>query len=236
MNQIELLWQLQNLDSQMNRLEKKLDASDIKEQLKKIKLMFEAEKEKMAYSKELLKNVMKEIRSNKTKAEELKYNYQKTEEKLYSGVVSSAKQLEAMQKNLDEMQNSIQNLENKGKILQEEAKRLDEANKRSRIKLLKCKNSFDSMKKEYTVGREEAGKEYETFKKQRQALLKKINKGLLKRYNRVRLGTDTAVVLLEDGKCSGCHMEVSVLCMEHLKEGNYVSCETCGRILYYKDN
>ena len=34
------------------------------------------------------------------------------------------------------------------------------------------------------------------------------------RYNRVRLGMDTAVVTIEDGKCGGCHMEVSVMYTE----------------------
>jgi len=236
MNQIELLWQLQNLDSEMSELEKKLDDYNKLDKLKKIKARFNLERKMMDKNKGLLQERIKEIRSNKTKAEELKYNYLKTEEKLYSGIVSSAKQLELMQNNLEEMQNSIQDLQNQGKALQEEMKSLKEAGKRSKIKLIKYKNSFDSLKNEYTEGREETGKKIELLKEKRKVLVQEIDEGILKRYNRVRLGTDTALVVVEDGKCGGCHMAVSVLCMQHLKEGNYVCCETCGRILYYKDN
>jgi predicted nucleic acid-binding Zn-ribbon protein len=41
-------------------------------------------------------------------------------------------------------------------------------------------------------------------------------------------------VTIEDGKCGGCHMEVSVMYTERLKEDEMVNCETCGRILYPK--
>ncbi len=236
MNQIELLWQLQNLDSEIMELERKLNAAEIKERLKEIKLKFDAEKEKLDSNKELVDRGKKEIRASKTKKEELRFSFQKTEEKLYSGIVSSAKQMEAMQKNLDETQNTIQKLEDKMSQLKQEVEDLEEEEKKGKLKLLRLKNTFDSLKKEYTENRQEAAKKYEALKEKRQELVKTINKNLLRSYNRVKTGTDTAVVLVEDGKCSGCHMEVSVLCMQHLKEGSIVSCETCGRILYQRES
>jgi hypothetical protein len=234
MRQIDLLWELQKTDSRIGELERKLDMYSSKEKLKEIKSKFDEEKGLLDKNELLLKETVKSTRANRAKAEELKYNYQKTEEKLYSGNVSNVKQLEGMQKNLEEMQRNIQTLENICKVYEDEKKSLEDQIKKSKIKLVKFKNTFDVLKEKYINGEEKVKKEYEDLKEKREELIKKIEERVLNRYNRVRLGTDTAVVLIEDGKCSGCHMEVSVICLEKLKEEKMINCETCGRILYMK--
>jgi predicted nucleic acid-binding Zn-ribbon protein len=236
MRQIELLWKLQGIDSRIDQVEQELSKYTDKQKLKEIKSSFIQEKNLFEKSKELLGETVKLIRNSRSKAEELKYDYQQTEQKLYDGSVTNAKQLEGMQKNLEEMQKNIKALEDMCKAYEDDRKNLEEQIKRSKSKLIKYKNSFDALKKENTGGEEKARKELDELNSRRHQLVKEIEDWVMDRYNRVRLGTSNAVTLVQDLQCSGCHMELSVISKERLREDDILICETCGRILYYKQD
>ncbi len=234
MRQMDLLWKLQDLDTRIGELEKKLAVYANKTKLRQLKSKFDTEKGLLEKEEAALKATIKSLKSNRVKVEELKFNYEKTEQKLYSGEVSNVKQLEGMQKNLDEMQRNMETLETDYGNYQGQKTRLEDLVKTSKVKLKKWKNTFNGLKEKYTKEEKEAKAEYQDITKKRQELIKKIDESILNRYERVRLGTDMAVVAIENGKCSGCHMEVSVVYTEKLKEDALVNCETCGRILYPK--
>ncbi|MDQ2824408.1 MAG: C4-type zinc ribbon domain-containing protein [Verrucomicrobiota bacterium] len=62
----------------------------------------------------------------------------------------------------------------------------------------------------------------------------KIDEDLLDRFNRLfESKGDAAVVAVEHGICTGCHMKVTTATAMNVKAGKeIVSCEQCGRILY----
>lgn len=234
MRQIDLLWELQKTDSRIGELEKEISVYSGKHKLREIKNRFDEEKSLLDKNEADLKETIKTARSNRAKAEELKNNYQKSEEKLYGGSISNSKQLESMQKNLEEMQRNIQTLENICRVCEDERKSLEAKIKESKKKLHKYKNSFNDLREKYSSGEEKARKELELLNKDREGLAQKIEDRIMHRYTRVRMAEQCAVVPIEDGKCSGCHMEVSVIGMEQLKDEEILNCETCGRILYMK--
>jgi predicted nucleic acid-binding Zn-ribbon protein len=62
----------------------------------------------------------------------------------------------------------------------------------------------------------------------------KIDEDLLDRFNRLfESKGDAAIVAVEHGICTGCHMKVTTATAMSVKAGKeIVSCEQCGRILY----
>jgi predicted nucleic acid-binding Zn-ribbon protein len=69
---------------------------------------------------------------------------------------------------------------------------------------------------------------------EREALAAKIDADLLSRFERLfNSKGDAAVVALEHGVCTGCHMKVTTATASRVRAGKeIVSCENCGRILY----
>jgi uncharacterized protein len=65
-------------------------------------------------------------------------------------------------------------------------------------------------------------------------LATKIDEDLLDRFNRLfESKGDAAVVAVEHGICTGCHMKVTTATAMQVKAGKeIVNCEQCGRILY----
>ncbi|MEP6603664.1 MAG: C4-type zinc ribbon domain-containing protein [Spartobacteria bacterium] len=72
------------------------------------------------------------------------------------------------------------------------------------------------------------------LKKERSDIAAKIDEDVLERFERLfESKGDAAVVAIEHGICTGCHMKVTPATAMHAKVGReIVSCEQCGRILY----
>jgi predicted nucleic acid-binding Zn-ribbon protein len=69
---------------------------------------------------------------------------------------------------------------------------------------------------------------------ERKALASKIDADLLDQFERLfNSKGDAAVVAVEHGVCTGCHMKVTTATRSRVKAAKeIVSCENCGRILY----
>lgn len=69
---------------------------------------------------------------------------------------------------------------------------------------------------------------------ERSELAGKIDEDLLARFERLfKSKGDAAVVAIEHGVCTGCHMKVTTATASQVKAGKeIVSCENCGRILF----
>lgn len=68
----------------------------------------------------------------------------------------------------------------------------------------------------------------------RGVLAEGIDEALLDRYGRIfKQKKDAAVVSLDHGVCSGCHMKVTSATLHDVKGGAVITyCENCGRVLY----
>jgi predicted nucleic acid-binding Zn-ribbon protein len=77
----------------------------------------------------------------------------------------------------------------------------------------------------------------EELKKERVEVAATIEEDLIDRYNRLFASKgDAAVVGLEHEVCTGCHMKVTAQTAVRVKGGKeIVSCEQCGRILYFAE-
>jgi len=77
----------------------------------------------------------------------------------------------------------------------------------------------------------------EELKKERDELASKVDEDLLDRFNRLFASKgDAAVVALEHDVCTGCHMKITTQTAVRVKGGKeIVSCEQCGRILYFAE-
>ena len=89
-----------------------------------------------------------------------------------------------------------------------------------------------------TVDLEEKSKALESqlqaLSKERSELAGKIDEDSLGRFERLfKSKGDAAVVAIEHGVCTGCHMKVTTATAAQVRAGKeIVSCENCGRILY----
>ena len=75
------------------------------------------------------------------------------------------------------------------------------------------------------------------LKREKEELATRVDEDLLDRFNRLFASKgDAAVVALEHDVCTGCHMKITTQTAVRVKGGKeIVSCEQCGRILYFAE-
>ena len=78
------------------------------------------------------------------------------------------------------------------------------------------------------------GARQQELETERESLASKIDADLLDQFERMfNSKGDAAIVAVEHGVCTGCHMKVTTATAARVKAGKeIVSCEQCGRILY----
>lgn len=77
----------------------------------------------------------------------------------------------------------------------------------------------------------------EELTRERATLAEAIDEDVIERYERLFASKgDAAIVAVEHGVCTGCHMKVTTqTAVRARSENEIVSCEQCGRILYSAD-
>ncbi|AGB41778.1 Zn-ribbon protein, possibly nucleic acid-binding protein [Halobacteroides halobius DSM 5150] len=236
MEKLELLYKLQKIDDQIEKLQEKKDNKPVLNEADNLEqIISKLMKEKQNKKDELgdIQDKVKDIEFEEARLERKEKDYKK---QLYSGENSSPKELEQLTDKLDLVTEEKEELEEDllDLMMQEEAKEeeilgLKEKIAENESRLLKLQNEEESAKQEL---KEELIK----FNQQRQELKEKLGDQLLIKYNHLKeKKAGKAVVALRDGYCMGCRMSLPIKLVKKV-EGNaeVVTCNSCGRILYDK--
>ncbi len=135
---------------------------------------------------------------------------------------------------IERYENEIRKLEDQELELMIEADKLkgeiDVADKSARA----TKESISRQLADLETKSNALGSQQEKLESERQALAAQIDDDVLDQFERLfNSKGDAAVVAVEHGVCTGCHMKITTATAASVKAGKeIVNCENCGRILY----
>jgi predicted nucleic acid-binding Zn-ribbon protein len=143
-------------------------------------------------------------------------------------------EFQAMGHEIERYEKEIQKIEDAELELMDQTDKLKTALSIEEKKAATVKDSISRQ----TVDLEEKSKALEArlqeLTKEREEVATKIDEDLLGRFERLFASKgDAAIVAVEHGVCTGCHMKVTTQTAMRAKGGQeIISCEQCGRILY----
>ena len=143
-------------------------------------------------------------------------------------------EFQAIGHEIERYENEIRKLEDQELELMIEADKLkaeiEVADKSARA----TKDSISRQLTDLETKSKALGSQQQELETERAALAAQIDADLLDQFERLfNSKGDAAVVAVEHGVCTGCHMKVTTATASAVKAGKeIVSCENCGRILY----
>jgi uncharacterized protein len=143
-------------------------------------------------------------------------------------------EFQAIGHEIERYENEIRKLEDQELELMIEADKikgeLEAADKSARA----TKESISRQLTDLETKSKALGSQQQQLETERQALAAQIDDDLLDQFERLfNSKGDAAVVAVEHGVCTGCHMKVTTATAARVKAGKeIVSCENCARILY----
>ncbi|MBQ8506245.1 MAG: hypothetical protein IJ466_02280 [Clostridia bacterium] len=234
--QLEKLWQFMQADMEVDRFEAKMRQSEKRQTLLKKRnfLMeqqtnmkkLESDVAAMADRLEAVRDEAERLQKVLTSLmEELESNPPKTEEEANT-------RIDSVQKLMDNLKHYEQELSK----MRKNAEIKDRQQRDIRIRAAKAKQEYDQLKAEYDVEFKADSATLKDMRGKIEAESKKVDAGMLERYQSIKQHCTPPMAKLIDGQCSGCFMSLPSATLLALKDTDKISlCDNCGRILYCEE-
>lgn len=165
-------------------------------------------------------------------AEELRGNIKQIDAKLYGGKVKNPKELMGFEQEANMLK---ANLAKKDDVLLELMEKI-EAAKVTIKKLHEVykteERSWNKEKIELQGQADKIEEELAELEKKKQDILNNIDRTALAAYESIRDRKGLSVVKVEQGRCMGCRVTLSLSELQRVRGIAIVTCSNCGRILY----
>jgi predicted nucleic acid-binding Zn-ribbon protein len=235
--QLKLVWELQELELQISRREKELQNVDSVKTYQKKKQSITILTKQIERKQEELKQENKKMRQQEMELQQIVDSKEELRQKLYGGERYSAKELENMRKKInslekeksgleEEILNLMEMIESIGQEIKKDKKQLSEEEEKLQLLKTKAKKDIQLLKGQLAE-----------LLSQREELVGRIEGDLLKKYRElVRHFQGRAVSLVKKGYCGICNVSLpSSFRARLLTPGELVFCENCGCLLVLGD-
>lgn len=236
MNQLELLWHLENQMTLVEGLIKEFvkinNDSKIKDLTETSNLI---ESNILKIKSSLIHNNLLLKRDNKLLTE---YNYKinNLREDLYSGVITDLEQLNYLNREKEKLKEIINNTEINILTMMEEIEEMELDLNHKQAELIFLSDEISELKAIKKMHLFKLEKEIKKSEEKLDLVKNKIDLKLLDRYNLLRNTRESSVAAVKEGICTGCNMRVPTYQIDLIKnKEDIIYCESCGRILYYID-
>jgi uncharacterized protein len=228
---LKLVIRLQEVDNRLADLHKEISAlpvhiAEIEKKLVSHERKLEADRAALAGNQKERKKCDTDIQAQEQKISKLK-------DQMVSAKTNE--QYRAFQNEIDFCQNEIRRCEDRILELMGESEPLDRNVKAAEASLKTEKGQVEAEKQQARERTAVDEKAQADLQKERAEIVAGIAPGVYQRYTRIakmRRGIGVAEAL--DGRCSACNIAMRLQFFQDLKKGEQVmSCESCGRILYY---
>ncbi|MBO2517497.1 MAG: hypothetical protein CW338_09565 [Clostridiales bacterium] len=231
MTNLEKLWDYQSADVAVDRLQNEMKRSptrikllkcreNLEEQQKNYKRI-ESEISVMADRLEALKDAL-------TRAEN---SLKALQTKIETAPATNSEEAAAYIADVRKLRDSILNYEKEISKIRKDAQDREKQQHDVKVKYAKYKNEFAALKEVYDAEYAEKTKELEALKAVVQEKAKDIPADLMEKYQQIKHHSVPPLSKLTGDKCGGCNMNLPSGAVRSIKNGEFVECETCGRLV-----
>jgi len=192
---------------------------------------------KIRHLKSELEPIKKNLKSKESEMAVIKTRIEKADEELYGGQITSAKELESVEKSIEGFRQQLGAAEEKILTIMETADDRERHIREMIAELEEKKERFKRLNNSYKETREKLSAALEKINVKKEKLVKKVPQETLDKYYRLCSGfkDKKGVALLQANICSGCNMSVSFEIIKKAKtQQGEVNCDNCGRLLIIK--
>lgn len=232
MQELNKLWQYQQLDLEAESFERELQNSeDYKNFVKLHRFMQDQRK--------VLTGLTAQVEDKQRRIETEHKRYTLLEQRQKDGVEKLDKIDKSNLKEVERFRDYFENLQNLLATERREFSQLAKQLEKEDSQLANLKNRLSQARKEYNELQARLDEKRGEFKDdeanlraQAEVLAKEIDPALMKRYKTAKKGFAAPVANVQGGRCTGCGMELSAVLQRKIRESDeVVDCENCGRML-----
>ncbi|MBI4294986.1 MAG: hypothetical protein HY669_02320 [Chloroflexi bacterium] len=231
MTQVKWLYQLQQLDLEIDAATERLNGVDAQLGDRRALDEFAAS---LAQKRQALAELTSEQRLMEWEAQDQANKLAAVEQKLYGGSVRNPKELTALQQDAELLRKQYQGIEDRLLAVMVESDARQQEIDRDKQALARMEVEWQRSQAELAQEQASLKDTLEVMAKKRKELLSHIDHGDLEIYQALRDAKQgKAVARVEQGMCQGCRINLPTSELRLVRAGNcLVQCASCQRILY----
>ena len=231
--ELETLCEMQKLDTKLIEYERK--RAEAPRRLAEIERDLQNAKDKIAKAKEVIEELEKERRRKEQELDTEKERIKKSQSKLHE--IKTNKEYQAVLKETEAAQAANDKTEEEVILLLERIEELRKDHDSSLAHAKKRDKEVEAEKKELEKEMISVKSAVTELRKERDGLLSRVGGEAKARYKvLIDKRGGLAVVNVKNGVCLGCYMNIPPqLFIEVMKNARLITCPSCNRIFYYRE-
>ena len=218
MSSSKRIYELQQVDLSIQAKSKELEGINLRINRDEA---YELAKANHDAAREAQKEREKQYKELDAEAENVRSALQKINDKLYGGKIKNPKELVGYEQEAGMLKGNLSGKDS----AKTEIKKLQEIYKMA-------ETDWQSRKVTLTGQADQLKEELAGLENKRQEILAVVDKETLTAYENIKSRKGQAVVRVEQGRCLGCRVSLSISELQRVRGMSIVTCSNCGRILY----
>lgn len=232
MDQMELLWQYQELDIEVARFEHRIKTLPIRRKLVKLRnLIIDQTKQ--------FEKMEQDVQARNARVQKMQEFYEELLGRVNDEIEDvdeeeqwDPEELQQMRRDSQELMDALGRLDQEAAQSEMDMKQMTAKLKEIGLSLNKAKKEFPQVRAQYDEEVLRLTPELEAMRAKRDEAAAGIEAKLMERYNAVKAQRVPALAKIVNDQCSGCNMSLPSQVVRKVKSAQQlVECENCGRIL-----
>lgn len=235
--QLELLWNLQELDLSINRLTEEIENTPLLEETREAREIMERLEQEMDREQNKMKEQRRRLKSLELDLQKVSANREALRKKLYGGAVGNIKELETMEKKLSLVEKEQLAIEEVTLGQMESIEELESGLKSMADRIKDHQSLLHDKERQLDAELARLRETLARLGEEREALAGRIEPRYLERYRILcQRHQGRGLARMADDICEGCRVFISSAQRGFLyNPDSIVYCESCGRLLVKLD-
>ena len=235
MTQTEILWKYQEAENELEKLKKDLESTPERQKLRKLRKILQEQSDKIDAYRASLKEKESELESGLNKLEALLKDYDLEQDDLnimMEDEETTAEELTECRKSMEELLSRVNSLKKSLSDCQAFIAKTSDSIREAHQKGSKTKRDYEAAKAVVETEKSEHKPVLDKAQKNVDMIGAQLSPYLLKRYKAIKKKFPNPVATIQDNRCTGCGMSVSMSVVKKFQAGGAViECENCGRMI-----